>query len=76
MVSGAASIRQDAAAVSHLGVGDGVVDGEGVVDGDGVVVGLGEGLGEVDGDGELPARHGRASLQQLHRVQHMQGCSE
>ena len=48
---GAACTRQDTAAVSHLGVGNGVVDG------DGVVLGLGEVLGEVDGDGGLPACH-------------------
>ena len=56
-------LGKDTAAVSHLGVGDGVMDG------DGVVLRLGEVLGEVDGGGELSACHGRTLVPQLLRVQ-------
>jgi hypothetical protein len=57
-------LGEDTAAVSHLSVGDGVVDG------DGVVLGLGEVLGEVDGDGdgEFPTCHVRSLLPQLLRM--------
>lgn len=61
-------LGEDTAAVSHLGVGDGVVDG------DGVVLGLGEVLGGVDGGGDFPACHGRTLVPPLLCVQHNARC--